>query len=181
MNILRYAVVVLLAIFITSCADDKKKSDTPEPEVKTVETKFEHKAEAIDASFKDDKLQAIFTEYVGLKTALINTDANAASEAASNLMTAFANKGVDESALSSTQKIVDSKDIEAQRSAFVGVTNSVEEMLKDALDSGKLYKQYCPMAFKNTGAYWLSESKEIANPYFGDKMYRCGRIESVIE
>ena len=87
----------------------------------------------------------------------------------------------DEAKTALVQKIVDATDIEAQRSAFVGVTNAVEAMLKDALDSGKVYKQYCPMAFKNTGAYWLSESKEIANPYFGDKMYRCGRVDSIIE
>ncbi|MBT8261829.1 MAG: DUF3347 domain-containing protein [Bacteroidia bacterium] len=181
MKTFKYVLILTLAIVLFSCADDKKKTDSIEPEVKTVETKFEHKAGDINASFKDDKLTSIFAEYVVLKTALINTDATAASKAASDLMTAFANQGVSESAMTIVQKIVDSDDIEAQRSAFVGVTNAVEGMLKDALDSGKVYKQYCPMAFKNTGAYWLSESKEIANPYFGDKMYRCGRIDSIIE
>jgi hypothetical protein len=166
---------------LASCSEGNKKGEANEPEVKTVETKFEHKQGSIDANFNDEKLTAIFTEYIGLKTALVNTDPKLASEAASKLMTAFANKGVDEISMKLAQKIVDAEDVEAQRSAFVGVTNSVEALLKDALDSGKVYKQYCPMAFKNTGAFWLSESKEIANPYFGDKMYRCGRIDSIIE
>lgn len=37
-----------------------------------------------------------------------------------------------------------------------------------------LYKQHCPMAFDNKGANWLSDKKEIFNPYFGDKMLKCG-------
>jgi hypothetical protein len=181
MKALNYLFILTIALGIVACEDDKKKTESIEPEIKTVETKFEHKAGDIEASFKDEKLTAIFTEYVGLKTALINTDATAATAAASDLMTAFANHGVDEFAMAAAQKIVDTNDIEAQRSAFVGITNAVEDILKDALESGTVYKQYCPMAFKNTGAYWLSESKEIANPYFGDKMYRCGRIDSIIE
>ncbi|MFT4674108.1 MAG: hypothetical protein ACI9R6_001009, partial [Saprospiraceae bacterium] len=31
--------------------------------------------------------------------------------------------------------------------------------------------------FNNTGGYWLSNSKEIRNPYFGSKMLKCGRID----
>lgn len=181
MKLATYSALLLTVLVFLSCSEGKKKEEANEPEIKTVETKFEHKAAPIDASFNDEKLTAIFTEYIGLKTALVNTDPKLASEAASKLMTAFANKGVDETAMKLAQKIADAEDVEAQRSAFVGVTNAVESLLKDALDSGQVYKQYCPMAFKNTGAYWLSESKEIANPYFGDKMYRCGRIDSVIE
>jgi Cu(I)/Ag(I) efflux system membrane fusion protein len=30
------------------------------------------------------------------------------------------------------------------------------------------------MAFDNKGAYWLQDSEEIANPYFGAAMLRCG-------
>jgi hypothetical protein len=37
------------------------------------------------------------------------------------------------------------------------------------------------MAFNNTGAYWLSSDKQVQNPYFGDKMMRCGRVDNAIE
>jgi hypothetical protein len=33
---------------------------------------------------------------------------------------------------------------------------------------------YCPMAKKP----WLQDSEEIANPYYGSKMLRCGEIVS---
>ena len=29
------------------------------------------------------------------------------------------------------------------------------------------------MANNNKGGYWLSEKKEIANPYYGSKMLKC--------
>ena len=40
-----------------------------------------------------------------------------------------------------------------------------------------LYHDHCPMAQDNKGAMWLSETKEIRNPYFGDKMMTCGSVE----
>lgn len=172
----------LFALAITvSCADDKKKT---EPEVKTVDTSAEKAQDTpmkSDINFKDDAMAKVFNQYIDLKTALVNTDAATASNAASNLMTAFANVGVDEAPMKAAQNIVESDDIEAQRTAFVAVTTEVEKLLAGALDEGTIYKQYCPMAFDNTGAYWLSESKEIRNPYFGDKMLKCGRIDAQIE
>ncbi|GAB4149882.1 MAG: hypothetical protein Tsb009_24410 [Planctomycetaceae bacterium] len=36
------------------------------------------------------------------------------------------------------------------------------------------YKAFCPMAFKNKGAFWLQPQKEIVNPYFSGGMRGCG-------
>ena len=44
-------------------------------------------------------------------------------------------------------------------------------------DSQKLYVDYCPMANNNKGAYWLSQIKEIQNPYLGQKMPTCGEVK----
>jgi len=43
-----------------------------------------------------------------------------------------------------------------------------------------LYVQYCPMANNNNGAYWLSKEAQIRNPYFGDKMLRCGEVKQTL-
>jgi len=43
-------------------------------------------------------------------------------------------------------------------------------------ESMPLYLEFCPMAFDNTGATWLSRSPEINNPYFGAAMLRCGEV-----
>ncbi|MEZ4932962.1 MAG: DUF3347 domain-containing protein [Saprospiraceae bacterium] len=37
--------------------------------------------------------------------------------------------------------------------------------------------QYCLMAIDNKGADWLSEEEEIRNPYFGEKMMKCGSVK----
>jgi hypothetical protein len=36
------------------------------------------------------------------------------------------------------------------------------------------------MAKNNEGAFWLSASDQIRNPYFGDKMLKCGSVEEEI-
>ncbi|MEL6853368.1 MAG: efflux RND transporter periplasmic adaptor subunit, partial [Bacteroidota bacterium] len=41
----------------------------------------------------------------------------------------------------------------------------------------KLYVQFCPMAFNDKGAAWLSNDSDIFNPYFGDLMLSCGWVE----
>ena len=40
-----------------------------------------------------------------------------------------------------------------------------------------IFRQYCPMAFDNKGAYWLSNTQDIYNPYFGEEMRFCGEIK----
>ena len=44
-----------------------------------------------------------------------------------------------------------------------------------------IYVQHCPMADDNAGADWLSLDKEIRNPYFGDKMLKCGSVAETIQ
>jgi hypothetical protein len=52
---------------------------------------------------------------------------------------------------------------------------------KSGVSNGELYVEYCPMAFDDKGASWLSSSKEIRNPYFGDKMLTCGEVKETIK
>ncbi|HTJ48706.1 MAG TPA: efflux RND transporter periplasmic adaptor subunit, partial [Cyclobacteriaceae bacterium] len=69
-------------------------------------------------------------------------------------------------------------DIEKQRAQFSDLTNvlySVFKMYK--VKDLHAYYQYCPMAFHNKGAYWISLEKKISNPYFGKQMLRCGETK----
>ncbi len=49
---------------------------------------------------------------------------------------------------------------------------SVEQFGVDA----PVYRQFCPMAFGEDGAYWLSPEEEITNPYLPEDMLRCGEV-----
>ncbi|MFK8103487.1 MAG: DUF3347 domain-containing protein [Saprospiraceae bacterium] len=74
--------------------------------------------------------------------------------------------------------ITTSAAVEAQREAFGLISESLIVSL-DAFgqEGGTLYVQHCPMAFDNEGGDWLAKEEAIQNPYFGDKMMRCGVVK----
>tara|TARA_R110001583_G_scaffold9203_4_gene43623 strand:- start:1581 stop:2300 length:720 start_codon:yes stop_codon:yes gene_type:complete len=74
------------------------------------------------------------------------------------------------------------KGIEEKRSYFGHISEVVYCTVKSFYlkDKMELYAAFCPMAFDGNGAYWISEDKEIRNPYYGDKMLKCGKVEEVL-
>ncbi len=79
------------------------------------------------------------------------------------------------------KKIINDSDIEEQRQNF----EFLSEAMIDAIQAFggneiPLYVQFCPMAFNNQGASWISSAEEIQNPYFGDKMMKCGVTQSIL-
>lgn len=54
------------------------------------------------------------------------------------------------------------------------------QLVTDFGTSTTLYKQYCPMALNDKGAYWLSAQSDIKNPYFGDAMLTCGEVQETL-
>jgi predicted negative regulator of RcsB-dependent stress response len=176
---------ILLAAVATfsfiSCTNSTKKTEK-EYEIVTVDVteKQTYIAANTEVKFKDPKVATVYQSYINLKTALVNSNANSTADEAGHLKTAFANAGADEEVLLASQSIAGFTDVEMQRDGFVKITEAVEKMLEGAIESGVVYKQYCPMAFDFKGGYWLSNSNEINNPYFGDKMLRCGKVTNEI-
>lgn len=78
--------------------------------------------------------------------------------------------------------IMAEKDIEAKRREFEMITDALWSLTRTVQYGGqKVYYVYCPMAFNNKGAYWLSNSREITNPYMGDKMPKCGELADSLD
>ncbi len=74
------------------------------------------------------------------------------------------------------------KDIDAKRKQLNVITDNLWSLTRTVkYDGEKVYYQFCPMAFKNQGAYWLSNSRQIRNPYFGDKMLTCGETADSLD
>lgn len=181
MKIKNLSIILLISIVLISCKNDKKQVN---PEVVTVEIskeKKEYTSAKMEAEFKDPKIAVIFEEYIQLKTALVNTNSENTAAVAKSLQAKLIAIDASEELTKTVQSIAASTDVEIQREAFVDLTAGVELMLDGALKAGTVYKQYCPMAFDNTGAHWLSNTKEIQNPYFGDKMLKCGRVDAEIK
>jgi len=79
------------------------------------------------------------------------------------------------------KKMIEIENIEDQRQQFEFLSEAIINTNK-AFGSlnDTLYVQHCPMAFSNKGADWLSEERIIQNPYFGNKMLKCGTVKSTI-
>ena len=142
------------------------------------------------------QLQNSYDMYLNLKDALIKTDALLAQKEAQQLletlkkidMKLLANKNAHKQWMelsstlnSNTKKITTSTDIVEQRKQFKIVS---EHLISAVLSFGineTTYKQYCPMADSDKGAYWLSKEKQVLNPYFGDMMLKCGEVKDIIK
>lgn len=115
-------------------------------------------------------------KYLALKDALVETNAAQARKAAE----AFLNIGMDDSIKEALEIIAGTTDIAVQRKAFEELSAGMYNLVKTKGSEITLYKQYCPMAFDNKGAYWLAAEKEVNNPYFGDEMLHCGSVQESI-
>ncbi|HPO91287.1 MAG TPA: efflux RND transporter periplasmic adaptor subunit [Victivallales bacterium] len=60
------------------------------------------------------------------------------------------------------------------RLAFSNLSGIINNMFYNFGYSGKIFKFHCPMAFDNKGADWFQNTDELANPYFGKAMLKCG-------
>lgn len=126
----------------------------------------------------NEALQIVLTGYFAVKDALVNDDAIKAKSAAIALA-ASTGKYADQ-LNEYILAIGETDDIETQREAFEALSISVYDLAKEGGAGMTVYKQYCPMAFDDKGAFWLSNEKQVMNPYFGASMLRCGSVQETI-
>lgn len=178
-RILNFGVVLLLAIGLFSCADNKGKQsveiDTPE-EVKKAEEKT---ADIADQDFIDGMTGKIWHNYLEIKIALTNADADQVQDVAQSMVASFSEEQAELKAIA--KQLSETGELEKQRELFSAFTDKAGPMFEDALSGGTIYKKFCPMAFDNKGAYWYADIEEINNPYFGDKMPNCGAVKKTIK
>ncbi|MBK8293054.1 MAG: DUF3347 domain-containing protein [Flammeovirgaceae bacterium] len=145
----------------------------------------------VDEQFQK-QLGAVFASYVSLKEAFVATDAvkvkveaekvgQALKKVDMTLITDAAHNDwmtYQQNLTKAIQDIQSQSEIEAQRSAFKNLSDELYKTIKAyGLGGATAYYEFCPMAFNNSGAYWLSDNATIRNPYFGDKMLSCGSVE----
>ena len=141
-------------------------------------------------------IKEILSAYLQLKNAFTVDNATDAANAGTALETAF--KNFDKTALTVAQKktFADVQDdarehaehigknggnIAHQREHFELLSKDVYELIKAFGGGQVLYKDFCPMYNNKKGAFWISETKEIKNPYLGKSMLTCGTIKEVIK
>lgn len=148
-----------------------------------------------DIKFKK-QLTETYQKYIKMKDAFVASDVKKISDAAilvnkslsaidRNLLKGDSHKiwlDYFKSLVKNIQHIISEKDIKKQREYFANFNTVFYQSIRTfGLDATKTYYQYCPMAFNNKGGYWLSEIKEIKNPYFGETMLKCGETRETIK
>ncbi len=150
---------------------------------------------SVDENFKK-QLTAVYKAHLGLQNAFIATDATRTKKEVPSVKSAL-NK-VDMSLVKgemhnhwmtslgilngTLDKIQGINDIEEQRLVFADFSDTLYGAIQMFGTTGEtIYYQFCPMARDNKGGYWLSATKEIKNPYFGDAMLSCGENRAVIK
>jgi Cu(I)/Ag(I) efflux system membrane fusion protein len=142
------------------------------------------------------QLGEVYKAYTAMKNAFVASDANMIQRRAKDVASAL--RAVDmelldgdphmtwmqflETLNSEISTIAEVEDLSAQRKAFSTFNDAFYNAVTTfGLPEDTIYYQYCPMANEDQGAYWLSEIKEIRNPYFGDEMLSCGETRETLE
>jgi len=133
-------------------------------------------------TFKDAALGKVYNQYIVLKDVLVASSMDDAKKAGNDLVSVLKELKNAEDAVQAAIKFVDASSLAEKRLAFSPLSDELAKLVKGGkLSSGSLYLEYCPMANDNTGACWLSNEKEIKNPYFGKMMLRCGSVKETIQ
>ncbi len=172
----------------------QKNNVIGDPEIKLQEQSMKSGIDP-DKKFKD-QLTVVYDKYLDLKDALFASNLDEARQSSGAISKQL--KAVDMTLLkgdahlqwmnyldkinSNLDKINKSGTLDGVRESFAVLSSSFVDAVKSFGLSGRTaYYQFCPMANHNQGAYWLSQYKEIRNPYFGSKMPTCGSIKEVIQ
>jgi hypothetical protein len=141
-------------------------------------------------------IKGIVSAYLQMKNKLTEDNSSGAATAGYKLESAF--KNFDKSALTVAQKKT-YEDVEAdaiensdhigknsgniahQREHFELLSKDIYDLVK-VLGAGQvMYKDFDPMVNNGKGAFWLSETKEIKNPYMGKAMVTSGTVKEEIK
>ena len=133
---------------------------------------------------QDSSKSATLNSYYNLKDALVKSNSNAASASATELVKNIAGletgAAVEENRaalIKDATAISASKDIKVQRQRFALLSANMIVLAKTVkFTADPVYQQYCPMQ----NASWLSNSKTIKNPFYGNAMLSCGSVKATL-
>ena len=181
-------------IGFAACSNNNDSKETSAANKDT--TSQASKTNTADVQKNTGSVNDVISHYLHLKNALTSDNGSEAASAAKAINESLTK--VDESGFTADQKKVydDVKDdikehaehiganaakIDHQREHFDLLSNDMIDLVKATGSSQTLYKDFCPMYNNKKGASWLSETKEIKNPYYGKEMPKCGVVKEEIK
>ncbi len=149
----------------------------------------------IFAQTDNQSFNTVMTAYFNLKNALTTDNGDSAKAAAKVLFNAIDKLPMEKLSADKhkiwmdymvklsydAEHIKETNELEHQREHFMELSKNMYAVAKAFnTNTATIYYQFCPMANGGKGAYWLSETEEIHNPYFGKKMPTCGSTKETI-
>ena len=153
--------IILLAVFFTAA--------------------FLQKSTAQDST---SSLSALLQSYYQIKDALVAGNAGMAAskseefvKIANTIDYKLISEGNINALLKDAGAISETKDLQKQRVYFANFSTNMVALAKSVkLTSEPAYEMYCPMKKAN----WLSNEKQVKNPYYGSAMLNCGKVVDTI-
>lgn len=194
--------MTILAVTILSCKQSTNKTPNQTSETAEVQLKGNNKPietdtteggkTVVEKETKNFSIDPIIKDYLILKNALVASNDKAVATAGKQLLKTL--KNVDMKAIPSDKHkeymeiAEDAKEnaehigdnagkIDHQREHMASLSNDIADLITAFGTSQNLYQDHCPMYNDGKGAIWISETKAIKNPYYGDKMLTCGSVK----
>lgn len=131
-----------------------------------------------------DNLSQLLTTYYGIKDALVTGNAGEAAANAGDFIKAangidykIISEGNIHALLKDASAISETADLKKQREHFARLSANIITLAKAVkLGTQPAYETYCPMKKVS----WLSDSKTVKNPYYGNAMLGCGNVVETI-
>jgi len=186
-------ITIVAAISLVACnSNDNQTKETTAATTDTAQTEEQANTDLNS----NNPVNNVVASYLQLKNALAKDNSKDAGAAASEVQKAI--EKADPTSFSADQKKVfaevkvdaiehaehiaaNANNIENQREHFETLSKDLYDMVKVFGTGQTLYQTHCPMYNNNKGANWLSETKEIKNPYLGAKMSTCGEVKEEIK
>lgn len=173
--------ILLLFVALIACGPHHEPETTIEPVAEA--------AVATPEAFRSG-LESQLALYLDLKDAFVATNADSAKLGASALAESLSAWTVDglsteaDSIWTSNKDVIMTRanaiaglgDVEAQRVEFESLSMAMINVVEAFGPlSNAVYRQTCPMV-RGGSADWLATEEQIANPYHGSRMLRCGDV-----
>jgi|SRR5665647_213569 len=187
-----FFVIAIGAITLSAC--NSSSNNKPRQSNKMNDSSKESSVQKVSAL--TSPVNGLLQIYLQMKNAFVNDDDKGAAKAGNEMLKAlndFDKSSLKEEERKSFEDISDDAkehaehigmnagNIKHQREHFDMLSKDMYDLVKKFAAGEKIYVDYCPMYNDNKGATWLSETKEIKNPYFGKDMNTCGTIKEELK
>ncbi|MBL1162129.1 MAG: DUF3347 domain-containing protein [Chlorobi bacterium] len=174
--------LVLIVATVVSCNNSSNKDNSTVDTISVISEKTE---------VRKDGIAPILSGYLALNNALAADNSKGAAEAGESLLSGLENVDMNSIAANKMKQFMElSADVKENAEHIRDNAGKIDHqrehlefLSKDVLDlitllgaPQKLYQIHCPMASNEKGADWISDSKEVKNPYFGKDMLTCGEV-----